>query len=129
MAGELPVTVNITHNDDTRLVDEVHSEELLPDWKPCQQILKTLFNDYAHRIGSLFFGILDGGWGDLLRNPVDFAKLTHLTINGELDPVFAPMEVHMFANASRLESIDLWAVDPTSLRLPWNRISSFRSCW
>lgn len=129
MAGELPVTVNITHNDDTRLVDEVHSEELLPDWKPCQQILKTLFNDYAHRIGSLFFGILDGGWGDLLRNPVDFAKLTHLTINGELDPVFAPMEVHMFANASRLESIDLWAVDPTSLRLPWSRISSFRSCW
>jgi hypothetical protein len=129
MAKDLPVTVNITHNDDTRLVDEVHCEKLLPDWEPCRQVLKTLFNDYAHRIGSLFFGILDGGWGDLLSTPVDFARLKHLTVNGELDPVFAKTEVHMFANAPRLESVDLWAVDPTSLCLPWNRISSLRTSW
>ncbi|KAF5358053.1 hypothetical protein D9756_001917 [Leucocoprinus leucothites] len=129
MAKNLPVTVNITHNDDTRLVDEVHSEKLLPDWKPCRQVLKTLFDDYAHRIGSLFFGILDGGWGDLLRTPVNFTMLKHLTVNGELDPVFAPTEVQMFANTPQLESIDLWAVDPTTLRLPWNRISSLRICW
>jgi len=129
MARGLPLTVNITHNDDTRLVDEIHSEKLLPDWKPCRQVLNTLFKDYAHQIGSLFFGILDGGWGDMLRTPVDFAKLTHLTINGEVDPVFAPSDVHMFANAPRLKSVDLWAVDPTSLHLPWDRISSFRGCW
>lgn len=129
MARELPLTVNITHNDDTRLVDEVHSEKLLPDWKPCRQVLNTLFKDYAHQIGSLFFGILDGGWGDMLKTPVNFAKLTHLTINGELDPVFAPSSVHLFANAPRLTSVDLWAVDPTSLRLPWDRISNFRGCW
>ena len=129
MARELPLTVNITQNDDTRLVDEVHSEKLLPDWKPCQQVLNTLFEDYAHQIGSLFFGILDGGWGDMLRIPVNFSKLTHLTINGELDPVFAPSNVHMFANAPQLKSVDLWAMNPTSLHLPWNRISSFRGCW
>ena len=129
MARELPLTINITHNDDTRLVDEVHSEKLLPDWKPCQQVLNTLFKDYAHQIGSLFFGILDGGWGDMLRTPMNFAKLSHLTINGELDPVFVPSSVYMFANAPQLKSVDLWAVNPTSLRLPWNRISSFRGCW
>lgn len=129
MAKELPVVVNITHNDDTRLVDEVHSEKLLPDWQPCQRVLRTLFGDYSHRIGSLFFGILDGGWGDLLRTPMNFARLRHLTINGEVDPVFAPTEVLMFSNAPRLESVDLWAVDPTTLRLQWNKISSLRISW
>ncbi|KAF9452269.1 hypothetical protein P691DRAFT_805151 [Macrolepiota fuliginosa MF-IS2] len=129
MAKELPVVVNVTHNDDTRLVDEVHSEKLLPDWQPCRQVLGTLFGDYSHRIGSLFFGILDGGWGDLLRTPMNFVRLKHLTINGELDPVFAPTEVLMFSNAPRLESVHLWAVDPSTLRLPWNKLSSLRICW
>ncbi|KXN82578.1 hypothetical protein AN958_02429 [Leucoagaricus sp. SymC.cos] len=129
MAKELPVVANITHNDDTRLVDEVHSEKLLPDWGPCRQVIRTLFNEYSSRIGSLFFGILDGGWGDLLKTPLNFARLKHLTINGELDPVFAPTEVHMFSNAPRLENVDLWSVDPRTLRLPWNRISGLRVSW
>ncbi|XP_006458504.1 hypothetical protein AGABI2DRAFT_176818 [Agaricus bisporus var. bisporus H97] len=128
MAKQLPVVVNISHNDDTRLVDEVHSEKLLPDWQPCQQVLETLFH-HSSRIGSLFFGILDGGWGDLLKRPLDFARLKHLTIYGEVDPAFAPTEVYMFYNAPRLESVDLWAVEPGTLRLPWNTISSLRISW
>lgn len=128
MAKELPLVVNITHSDDTRLVDEVDCEKLLPDWQPCRQVLRTLFS-HSDRIGSLFFGILDGGWGDLLRTPMNFAKLRHLSINGDLDPVFASTEVLMFSNAPRLESVDLWAVDPTSLQLPWDGISNLRICW
>lgn len=128
MAKELPLVVNITHNDDTRLVDEVDCEKLLPDWQPCRQVLRALFS-HSDRIGSLFFGILDGGWGDLLRTPMNFAKLRHLSINGDLDPVFTSNEVLMFSNAPRLESVDLWAVDPASLHLPWDRISNLRICW
>jgi hypothetical protein len=128
MAKGLPMVVNISHNDDTRLVDEDHSEKLLSDWQPCQQVLETLFH-HSPQIGSLFFGILDGGWGDLLKRPLDFARLKHLTVYGEVDPAFAPAEVCMFSNAPRLESVDLWAVEPGTLRLPWHQISSLRISW